>query len=198
MSENRKRCLEKLKQDTECRIVLVTPENLDSYILPEHPLHEAYPYLSETHKADYLRTYFMHFYGGGYCDIKKTTGSWKKSFIDFNKSNYWICGYPVKPWDADEHYLDKISDLIGTSAFICKPQTQLTTEWYNDMLQFLDMKLSELKRHPAKRTRDKKGSDSSYPIMWSEMLGKIYHKLIYKYKEYVINILPEPIFVNYK
>ena len=53
---------------------------LDKYILQEHPLHQSFNYLSETHKADYLRTYFMRFHGGGYSDIKKTSGSWIDSF----------------------------------------------------------------------------------------------------------------------
>ena len=71
MSENRKKSIENLKNTCECNIILVTPLNLKSYILSSQPLHEAYQYLSYTHKSDYLRTYFMHFIGGGYSDIKK-------------------------------------------------------------------------------------------------------------------------------
>jgi hypothetical protein len=93
MSPQRHECLEQLKEKYECNVILITTHNLNEYIKKEHPLHPAYEYLSETHKADYLRTYFMNFYGGGYSDIKKTTGSWKKSFEDLRNSEYWICGY---------------------------------------------------------------------------------------------------------
>jgi hypothetical protein len=71
MSQNRLDGLHNLQTVSECEVILVTPQNLNQYILPDAPLHPGYKYLSETHKADYLRTYFMHFYGGGYSDIKK-------------------------------------------------------------------------------------------------------------------------------
>ena len=71
MSDNRIECLENLKNVSECNVLLITKYNLSNYILSDVPLHPAFQYLSETHKADYLRTYFMHFYGGG---IKKLRG----------------------------------------------------------------------------------------------------------------------------
>jgi len=95
MSESRKDSLANWKEVSECNVILINPTNLSDYIKPEHPLHEAYQYLSETHMADYLRTYLMNFYGGGYSDIKKTTGSWKKSYNELLNSDKWICGYRV-------------------------------------------------------------------------------------------------------
>lgn len=79
MSQTRKNCLIALKERSQCEVVLVTPDNLNDYILPDHPLHESYKYLSFTHKADYLRTYFMHFHGG-YCDIKDPGADWNNTF----------------------------------------------------------------------------------------------------------------------
>jgi hypothetical protein len=35
MSENRKKCLEQLKEVSECNVILVTPVNLHEYILEE-------------------------------------------------------------------------------------------------------------------------------------------------------------------
>ena len=72
MSQTRKNCLIALKERSQCEVVLVTPYNLNDYILPDHPLHE-------SHKADYLRTYFMHFHGG-YCDIKDPGADWNNTF----------------------------------------------------------------------------------------------------------------------
>jgi len=75
MSRQRHLCLEQLKKVTLCEVVLVTPHSLGKYLLDDHPLYPSFFYLSQTHKADYLRTYFMRFHGGGYTDIKQTTGS---------------------------------------------------------------------------------------------------------------------------
>ena len=202
MNEIRKDSLESLKQVSECNVVLITPENLPRYIKSDHPLHEAYEYLSQTHKADYLRTYLMHFYGGGYSDIKKTTGSWKASFDELARSDKWICGYAeIDGGVAYEPLKDKWKDLIGNGAYICKPNTPLTNEWYNDMIKLLDRKLEGLKLNPAKSPRNghnEGGPDSKYPIDWNEMLGRIFHRLIYKYKDHVMNTLPISIFQNYR
>jgi hypothetical protein len=70
MSSNRIKCLEDLKKRSEANVILVNNKNLHEYILKSNPLHPSYGYLSETHKSDYLRTYFMHFHGGGYSDVK--------------------------------------------------------------------------------------------------------------------------------
>jgi hypothetical protein len=65
MSVQRKECFNKLVNKSGCKVILTTRGNLNNWILPEAPLHPAFEYLSFTHKVDYLRTYFMHFYGGG-------------------------------------------------------------------------------------------------------------------------------------
>ena len=199
MSSSRKECIEQLLQSTECNVNLITKKNLHEYILANNPLHEAYEYLSETHKADYLRTYFMHFHGGGYSDIKKTTGSWKKSFEDLEQNNYWICGYAeIDGGVAYGPNYDKWKELIGNCAYISKPKTPLTTEWYNEMISLLDTKLPTLKLYPAKYPQDCYSEQSEYPIEWNEMLGRIFHKVSYKYKEYLLNTLPISIFHNYR
>ena len=200
MSSARQECLKQLKEISECNVVLITKQNLHEYILAEHPLHPAYEYLSETHKADYLRTYFMNFYGGGYSDIKKTTGSWVKSFEDLRNSKYWICGYKERN-AGDIAYAPnsaKWNELIGNCAYISKPQTPLTKDWYNAMINFLDTKLEELKRNPSRHPQDSKESGSGYPIEWNEMLGRIFHNVSYTYKEYLLNTLPVCIFRGYR
>jgi hypothetical protein len=203
LTENRKRCLAQFKQMCECNVILVDTSNLHNYILKDQPLHAAYEHLSETHKADYLRTYFMHFHGGGYTDIKETTGSWIGAFNELkNDDNKWICGYPETfNGVAYGPVVDKWKDLIGNGAYICKPQTPLTTEWYTEMIALLDSRLDRLKRFPATHPQDSgDGSEDyeGYPIEWNEMLGRIFHKVAYKYKEHLLNTLPTPIFSNYR
>ena len=130
MSENRLDCIKNLEQLSECKIILVKKDDIEKYILKDHPLHPAFKYLSETHKADYLRTYFMHFHGGGYSDIKKTTGSWVSAFEKLINSDKLINGYrEVKGGVAYEPFANDWSKIVGNCAYICKPRTHLTTEW---------------------------------------------------------------------
>jgi len=198
MSDQRKQCLKNIIETSECNVILITVDNLDKYT-NKYALHPAYAYLSETHKADYLRTYLMHFYGGGYTDIKQTTGSWKQSFENLNNSNSWICGYTeLSNGVAYPPNIDKWKDLVGNCAYICKPGTPLTTEWYTNMIALLDTKLEALKRNPSNHPQDCSSPESRYPIEWNEMLGRIFHNVSYKYKEYILNTLPVPIFNNYR
>jgi hypothetical protein len=197
MSDNRQICLEQLKHTSECEVVLVTRENLQDYILPENPLHPAYEFLSETHKADYLRTYFMNFHGGGYSDIKKTTGSWKQHFADLsNNDTYWLCGYPEVNGGVGWHG-GNWEELVGNAAYISKPNTPLTNEWYNEMIALLDTKLPELKVNPSNHPQDCR-ERSNYPIEWNEMLGRIFHKVATKYKNHLLRTLPTLILYNYR
>ncbi len=204
LTQNRIKCLNQFKKMCGCNLIFINTSNLSKFILNDHPLHPAYEYLSETHKADYLRTYFMHFYGGGYTDIKQTTGSWVNSFKQLmSNNNKWICGYP----ELDESCIayppvaDKWRQLIGNGCYICKPRTPLTTEWYNEMIALLDTKLERLKQYPATHPQEIGNSSinhKGYPIEWNEMLGRIFHKLCYKYNEHVLNTLPVLIFSNYR
>lgn len=198
MSNTRFSCLVDFIKKCECNVVLVTKDTIEKYIIKDHPLHEAYQYLSETHKADYLRTYFMNFYGGGYSDIKKTKGSWVSSFDKLINSNNFVCGYPeIEGFSANESLKDKSKDLIGNCAYICKPESSLTKEWYAEMITLLNTKLNLLKKNPAKHPRDKKDDGTGYPLYWEEMLGQIFHKYVYKYKDKISKCLPISVFTNY-
>lgn len=200
MSKQRKNCLKQLRKKSKCNVILITPKNLNNYILKNHPLHKSYQYLSQTHKADYLRTYFMRFYGGGYSDIKKTSGSWTSSFEKLkNNKNIWIVGYKeVKDGVANSQLVDKWEDLIGNCAYICKKDTPLVIEWYNQMIKLLENRYEELKNNPSTFPQDQKDSGSGYPLGWNEMLGNIFHPIVYKYKDNVSNTLPISIFNNYR
>ena len=192
MIPERRDNLANLEQVSECEVVLVTIWNLDEYILPEHPLHAAYEYLSETHKADYLRAYFMHFYGGGYSDVKGTTGSWRQAFNEFEHSDAWICGYKEIAGGTSDELKEKWNELIGNGAYICKPGTPLTEKWYSQLNQILDSKLEQLILHPARSRADRAGSGSGYPVGWNEILGQIFHRLCYVYKDKLMRTLPFP------
>ena len=139
---------------------------------------------------------FIKAIGEGYCDIKKTTGSWKQSFNDLYNSDAWINGYKEIPGGSPVGINHKY--LVGNGAYICKKNTQLTNEWYNNMILLLDKKLEDLKKYPANNPRDSfNNKGSKYPIAWAEMLGCIFHPLIFKYKEKVLKTLPMLILNNY-
>lgn len=201
MSYNRKNCLNQLIEKTKCNVILVTKNNIHKYILPDHPLHEAYQYLSETQKGDYLKAYFMNFYGGGYCDIKNQSCSWIDSFNKLSNSEKWIIGYKE---GCPEHIAYKpvasyFYELIGNGAYICKPHTSLTEEWYNDMIKLLDIKLDMLRQFPSTFPQDHSEiSNGKYPIGWNELNGRIFHRICYKYKDKLLNTLPMPNLTNYR
>jgi hypothetical protein len=190
MSENRLKCFNKLAESTQCEIVCITPENIHSYILPNHPLHPAYQYLSETHKSDYLRCYFMHFYGGGYTDIKLQGGSWIQAFDDMDKYGWMINGYPLTydghSVESCKHSWDKL--IIG-GAIICRSNTLLTQEWYTQLIQYMNENLEELKRNPATYPQAAKWDRRGYPIEWTGMVA-IFQSLCLKYEDYIGRSVP--------
>lgn len=198
MSFNRKKCLAQLKEVSECEVILVTKDNLKDYLT--EPLHPAYEYLSETHKADYLRTYFMHFIGGGYSDVKKTRGSWKKAFEEFyNDELIWAIGYPeISGGVGYPPYSNNWREMIGNGCYICRKKTPLTTEWYGEMVRFLDTKLEALKINPAQGPQDSSEKGFGYPIEWNEMLGRIFHKYSFDFKDHVRRSVPMCICNEYR
>lgn len=199
MSSQRRECLENLQKVSECNVICVTADTLANYILKEHPLHEGYQYLSETQKGDYLKAYFMNFYGGGYSDIKKQSGPWVKSFNAVYSTNAWMCGYKEENYGvAYKPHRHIWRELVGNGAYICKPNTPLTNEWYSEMLKVLDQHLPALRLHPAQNPQDSKEKGLGYPIEWNELNGRIFHRISYKYKEHILRDLPTPSFSNYR
>ena len=65
------------------------------------------------------------------------------------------------------------------------------------MNRVLDEKLSELRIHPARWSRDKKEDGGGYPIEWDEMLGRIFHRVNYIHRARILQTLPSPKFTGY-
>jgi len=194
MSHNRLGCLYNLRTQTESNIILVTVDNLASFIKPEDPLHEAYQYLSETHKCDYLRVYFMHHYGGGYTDIKSPRRSWAEAFQHMRDDPMKIInGYHEKGEYAIAYRpaADKWEMLCGNGSYILRPRTALTYAWYRAMLDKMDEKLAELRDHPATRVEDAKEWGGGYPLEWNEMLGRIFHRVLADFDGFILYSTPK-------
>ena len=188
LTNNRLRCLQVMKENIGVPVVLVTTENLKEFILPEYPLHKSYEYLSLTHRSDYLRMYFMHFYGGGYCDIKEVHHSWE-TFFDSFKDDDWVIGFSGKEWN----------EKLGWSSMICKSNTPFTNDWFNIINNLLDEKYEELKNHPADHYTVLSGYERpEYPLQWSELMGKSFRVVVEKYSVHTLDTLPSPFLQMYR
>jgi hypothetical protein len=197
MSPARERCFHTLKV-SELEVVLVTPKNLAEYI--KTPLHPAYEYLSYTHRADYLRTYFMHHYGGGYTDIKTTTSSWRNALNGLNTDTYaYAAGYPeVFCASRNTHTCEQFENLIGNCAYIFKPYTQLTYEWLRVCESRLDIHMAALQNNPGRGAHDVYGTHGEYPLRWEEILGELFHDVCVQYLPSIRRNVPMPQTTDYR
>lgn len=191
ISENRLRAIESLREKSEVDVVLISNDTLPNYILKDHPLHECYYSLSLNHRSDYLRCYFMNFYGGGYSDIKPASSSWSNSFdILTNSPDKYAIGYKeIGPHgialvggELYEKMCSQWERFIGCCAFICKPHTPLTEEWYTSIIEMMDKNCNNLKKYPG----DTWGDNYGYPLVWTAVMGNIFHPLCLKYIDYLI------------
>ena len=166
LTDNRKESIESIKQNTECNVVFINKDNLHKYILKDYPLHKGFKYLSSIHKADYLRCYLMHHYGGGYSDLKRAQSTWVPSYKKLeNNKNIWVVGlrgpnnfgiaYPFEYNKTQREELKKNhKNLIGVGYFIYKPRTKITHEWYDNLNKRMDYYYNDLKKHPAIFSRE--------------------------------------------
>ena len=193
-----------LREKTGVQVQLITPHNLAEYILPDAPLHPAYDYLSLVHKSDYLRCYFMYHYGGGYSDVKACFNSWDELFDMLSADhNGWILGYPELhrddivslPGSLGIDLKNNFTRLIGNGAYICRPSTPITREWYSELIFRMDRSYDKLKQNVGNVW----GDNLDYPLRWSEILGDIFHPLCLKYHQHLIpNAKIRPNLQNYR
>lgn len=195
ITPNRLKGIESLKKVSGVKVQLITPKNLFNYIVEDDPLPEAFQYLSLVHKSDYLRSYFMHHYGGGYADIKTYFHSWVNAFDKLDASDTaYVLGCPeigffgAATYNVEEENLR--SDLywywrylIGNGAFICRPHTKFTEEWHNEVKKRLIDKTEILRKYPA---TDYFGKEANYPIPWAWLQGAVFHPLCLKYHKYLL------------
>lgn len=208
ITPNRLKGIESLKRVCGVEVRLITPHNLHEYIKPEDPLPEAFKYLSLNHKSDYLRSYFMHHYGGGYADIKTYYHSWIHAFDALDSSNSaYVIGYPELGWwgaacqditnSALRHDMTyNWRHLIGNGAFICRPYTPMTEEWHGEAKRRLLSLTDALHQHPAVLPF---GKNEDYPLKWAAMQGAIFHPLCLKYNGHLLKdkaLMPS--FKNYR
>lgn len=207
ITPNRLEGIRSLEKVSGVEVKLITPQNLHEYIKMDDPLPEAYQYLSFVHRADYLRSYFMYHYGGGYADIKTYYKSWVPAFKELEQSDAYVIGYPeVGFGGAASHDIEDANlkkdvfthwrYLVGNGAYICRPHTRLTAEWHAEAKRRLIRLTDDLQNHPA---QDPFGKNPDYPVRWSYLLGGIFHPLCLKYKDKLLKDKAlMPLFENYR
>ena len=194
ITPNRLRGIKSLENVCGVKVNLITPQNLPDYIVEDDPLPEAYQYLSFVHRSDFLRGYFMYHYGGGYADMKTYYKSWVPAFDKLDSSDAYAIGYPEVGWSGANHQqmenealhrdlCNYWSLLIGNGAFICRPRTRFTAEWYTASRNYLISHTEELRSHPA---QDAFGTNKDYPMSWECIQGSIFHPFCLKYHQHLL------------
>jgi len=132
MSPNRKISFDYLVKNIEVPVALITRDNLDLFIKSDHPLPEAFEYISVVHRSDYIRAYLMHHYGGGWHDIKATLVSYSSVWNEFIDSKIWIIGRKeiqkgaARIVDESGYFIpDHYKDLIAVPSWVARPNTLL-------------------------------------------------------------------------
>lgn len=215
MEGNRKLSFEYFLKHIEVPVALITPKNLHKYIQPEHPFPEGYPYLSIVHRSDYIRAYLMHYYGGGWHDIKATEVSYKEIWREFENPNIWLIGRhevpngAAKSYDDEGRYMPNYhQDLVAVPSWVARPNTPLSKEILERIESVINDNYDKLKKYPAKHPREKKltgknllqkifnilkftyqGRSLHYPLDWT-LFGNIFHPTVLKYKGHISKNLP--------
>lgn len=213
MSAQRMQALLSIQFNTGCPVVCLTAANLGEWQHPDQPFHPAFDFLSATHKADYLRCYLMHHYGGGYTDIKHTQRPWRPFFERLQSHpgqdglGYTEIGpngvAPVPPPMGDALRANYLK-LIGLCAFVFRRQSPFTYQWFSQTQHLLDAKLDALRANPARHPQDQMnapftdGTLSPYPLAWTELLGNVFHPLVLQMCARILHDEIAPAFSNYR
>ena len=202
MSPSRSAAVQSIFRDTGRPVMFVTDANVREFEHPDHLFHEAFQYLSEVHKADYLRCYLMHHYGGGYTDVKPVLRPWTSYFRTLDDSPALALGYPEVsatavaqlPGELGAQLRLHYAELIGYCSMIFKRRTALTSQWMDGTHAKLDQILADLRAHPAQHPMDQRGvrlpsgAISEYPLQWTELGGNIFHPAILQFRQQVLKV----------
>lgn len=215
ISNNRLKALNSLVNNLGVPYILITEKNYKYFELNNYPIHRGFQYLSGNHKSDYLRAYLLHNYGGGYHDIKYRDKNWINQWNTFSDSNIWIKSRAEKRMSSVGYNVDNIGEKMIQTKYkelgsmcwvICRPRTLYTKELLNRIHTKLDYHITKLSKYPSKKQEgyyankpfSKVELHNVYPLRWLEIMGEIFHPLMYKYRSHINLELPGPVKKNYK
>lgn len=206
ISKNRLNAFNYSKEHFNIPVKLLYKDDIQKMILPEYPLHPIYNYLSHNHKSDYLRSYFMNFYGGGYSDIKyfSTNNNWKQCFDYINNHQQIdiigvkdiiknLIQYEIQCNNTNKYkrhiydptYYNSIDTLklLSNGWFIVRPHSKFSEQWYKRVNKHCDQVFNIVKEHPATINDTDPYSTiyTQYPLRWSQLQCEIFHQLCYDF-----------------
>lgn len=192
MPERRAGSLEAIRRiNDELEVVLVTPESIEDWLVPEVSLPDQYEHLSLVHRSDVLRAYLLHVHGGGYTDVKRPLGPWVGAFERLEASDAWLLGYterhrlnvPLVGGRLQRDLRSVSRQLLGYGGLVARPGTALTEEWWARICSVLDDNAEALTAHPG----NARGDNSGYPLGWTEVLAHVVAPLTWKYQDHVLH-----------
>lgn len=148
--------IRRLQGDLE--VILITPANLDQWLIPGHPLHDAYRGLSLVHRSDYLRSYFMFHHGGGYSDIKAHSAQWSPVYDALDRQpDLAMMGYRELAAEFTASPAGEVGRAArrnyyrvpGQCAFIFRRRSALAGQWHASVNRLLDAKLEAVVANPG-------------------------------------------------
>lgn len=179
---------------------LVTKDNINQWLI--EPPHPAVEFLSDVHKSDYYRIYFLYHYGGAYTDVKPMVRRWDNQFIFFLNPKVWVLGVPeipngqgVKP--GKSYPKDFYKRMVSNGFYIARPETELFKQIHDEQHKILDERFEDLKNHPPPFSRCCMHGEGGYPLRWTELLGELQTDAVDKYNSHVLQTLEMPDLSNY-
>ncbi len=190
LTPNRQANLDLIRERIGLPVEVVTPTTVGQWIVPGHPLPQAYEHLSLIHRSDYLRGYLMHHHGGAYLDIKEPMESWRQSYDRMAADpEAWVTSYS----SSHANWIGKLRGrlgrdvlvhyrlMFGKSGFMMRSHTPLTAAWMAQMDAVLDRRKDLLAEHPG----GVYGDVAAYPISWTDLLGRVLDPLTLKHLDHV-------------
>jgi hypothetical protein len=198
-----------IEADGDVQLKLITFDNFMEYEKPEWPYPEAVtmrPGLSGVHRSDYLRTYFMHNYGGCYHDVKPLPGPpHLGKLIDELRSepDTYLIGAPeLAPGfvDCDPEYATKLNvtcvnlhhhwkHLFSNGMYMARSHTEMSRTWLTILDERLADKLPQLRKHPSPvpgRCCLPGTPRQGYPFIWVEIHGQVSQSCSHLFAKYHI------------
>lgn len=212
MTYNRKNSLNMLRSYNKLKVELVNSKSIYDFEIQNNKIHEAFKYLSDTHKADYARCYLTHHYGGAYADIKPFKKQWSNYFYILNNPNIDLIGSAETSPSGVAHKesANLFQSLVSPGGFIMKQYSKISKEWMDEIHLILDSKLENLKSNPGwyhpravvKSTNstgvfdpeDARVYEQNYPLDWAEICGCVFHKVQSNNLDRISNVLPPEYF----
>lgn len=158
-------CMQTVERNSGLSVILVTPGNVADFVPDPHP---GYQFLHLAHRADYLRCYLLHHYGGIYLDADTICLRSLAGLFDLLDQGYDCVGYDGSQW----------GELVGISDMgPFRPFTEITSMWFNALHGKMQQHLGDLQ------------SQQQYAFYWQEILRDIFVPISIKNQQRVSTAL---------